>query len=398
MKQNLLITSFDLAIGGVERSLLGLLHHLDYSKYQVDVMLFKHEGEFMPLLPSEPTLLEEVPEYSTFRMSIFQAVKAGHYSIGIARFLAKYASTIHGRIKNLDEPGYLNIQYGWKLSNPFLPKLHKPYDAAISFLWPHYFISKKVEARKKIGWIHTDYSNIYLNKKLENEMWNGLDHIVAVSDECLHHFLTKHPDFKEKASVIENILSPEIVKQQAAERAIEMEQKNAEFTLLTVGRLSHAKGLDLAIKACKKLVECGFSFKWYVVGFGPLQEHLEKTIQNEGLQDHFILLGKKINPYPYIQSCDIYVQPSRYEGKAVTIREAQILGKAVVMTDFPTANSQAENEVDALIQPLSPEGIAKGIERLFTDRQLKERLEVNVTHKDYGNGDETEKLYRLIGG
>ena len=46
-KKKILITSFDMAIGGVERSLIGLLNTIDYSKYDVDLMLFKHEGEFL---------------------------------------------------------------------------------------------------------------------------------------------------------------------------------------------------------------------------------------------------------------------------------------------------------------------------------------------------------------
>ena len=118
-------------------------------------------------------------------------------------------------MKSIDEPGYLTIQYGWEMSNPFLPKLNKEYDVAIGFLWPHHFIGEKVKAKKRIGWIHTDYSNIYVNKKMENRMWNKLDNIVAVSEECSKTFLNVFPEFKDKTTVIENILSPQIIKEQA---------------------------------------------------------------------------------------------------------------------------------------------------------------------------------------
>ncbi|VEF49071.1 group 1 glycosyl transferase [Bacillus freudenreichii] len=397
MKKDILITSFDLAIGGVERSLIGLLNHLDYSKYNVDLLLFRHEGEFFSLLPSKPNLLTEIPEYATFRQSINQTVKGGFYKIAFSRLLAKCLSTYQGRVQKIKEPGYLTIQYAWKLTNPFLPKINKKYDAAISFLWPHYFVTEKVNAKKRIGWIHTDYSNIHLNDKLENQMWNKLDHIVAVSDDCLNNFLSKHPGFKGKSTVIENILSPHMVKEQAKNDSTEIKKIPEKTFILTVGRLSHAKGLDYAIKACKQLVDQGFNIEWHVVGYGPLENDLADQIIEEGIQGHFKLLGKKTNPYPYIQSCDIYVQPSRYEGKAVTIREAQILGKPVVMTDFPTARSQAQNEIDALITPLSIEGIVNGIKRVLLDQKLKERLISNVKRVDYGNVSEVEKLYHLIG-
>ena len=177
---------------------------------------------------------------------------------------------------------------------------------------------------------------------------------------------------------------------------MEIRKKKETTVLVTVGRLSHAKGLDLAVKACRKLVDRGHEVEWYVVGYGPLEEELISLIQELNVRDHFFLLGKKTNPYPYMKACDIYVHPSRYEGKAVTIREAQILGKPVVMTNFPTAKSQARDGVDALITPQSIEGIVEGIGRLIDDQNLREQLEAHVKMMDYGNEQEIEKLYELI--
>ena len=99
----------------------------------------------------------------------------------------------------------------------------------------------------------------------------------------------------------------------------------------------------MAVIACKKLIQLGYDIKWYIVGYGGEEEYLEKLIKDHNMTDKFILVGKKINPYPYIKKCDIYCQPSRYEGKAVTVREAQILGKPVVITNFPTARSQVHD-------------------------------------------------------
>ncbi|OIK09372.1 glycosyl transferase [Bacillus sp. MUM 116] len=397
MKKKILISSFDLAIGGVERSLIGLLSHIDYSKYDVDLMLFKHEGEFLSFLPPGPNLLPEMSAYTTFRMPIGQIAKQGHYQIAISRTIAKFIGSIYGKIKNFDEPGYLVIQYGWDISNRFLPKLNKEYDVAIGFLWPHHFIGEKVKAKKKIGWIHTDYSNISLNNKLESRMWNKLDQIVAVSSECSNTFLNIFPELRQKTAVIENILSPALVRKQANEQVPEeMKKTNGKTILLTVGRLSHAKGLDHAIKACKELVKEGYDLEWYVVGYGHLENELKDLIKQLDMSERFHLLGKKTNPYPYMKACDIYVQPSRYEGKAVTIREAQILGKPVVITNFPTAKSQAKDGFDALITTQDVPGIVNGIKRLLDDEQLKNNLISNTLSMDYGNENEVEKLYALI--
>jgi glycosyltransferase involved in cell wall biosynthesis len=397
MKKKILISSFDLAIGGVERSLIGLLQHLDYTKYEIDLLLFKHEGEFLSFLPEGPNLLNEIPQYTTFRKSIKEIIKEGYYQIGITRLMGKTLSVLQGRLKGIDEPGYLNIQYGWEMVTPFLPKLHKEYDVAIGFLWPHHFIGEKVNARKKIGWVHTDYSNIYLNKKAESRMWNKLDKVVAVSEECSSTFLKVFPSLKERTTVIENILSAQMVREQANFGIPKEIESNSDHTILvTVGRLSHAKGIDRAIRACKKLVNLGYSIKWYVIGYGALEEELTRLIYDLELQEHFFLLGKKVNPYPYIKTADIYVQPSRYEGKAVTIREAQILGKPVLITNFPTAKSQAKDGYDAMIVDSNVEGIVKGIKRFIDDEQYKNNIINNIKNTSYGNENEIEKLYQLI--
>ncbi|MFT9599872.1 glycosyltransferase [Mesobacillus sp.] len=397
MKKKILIASFDLAIGGVERSLVGLLNSIDYQKYEVDLMLFKHEGEFFSLMPEGPNLLPENPAYSTFRKSISQIIRDGRYPIAVSRLLAKYISSIKGKMMRVEEPGYLTIQYGWELTRPFLPELTREYDLAIGFLWPHHFIGEKVKAKRKVGWVHTDYSNIFIDKKTEMKMWKNLDRIVAVSEECSNTFVNQFPHLKEKTMVIENILSQDFVRQQSEiQSAQEIKKGPGKTIIVSVGRLSHAKGFDNAIRACRQLVNKGYDVTWYVVGYGSLENELRKLINELELNNHFFLLGKKMNPYPYIKACDIYVQPSRYEGKAVTIREAQILGKPVVITNFPTAKSQVKDEVDGLITPAGVDGIAKGLQKVIDNPILRENLVKNTTSMNYGNENEVQKIYSLI--
>jgi glycosyltransferase involved in cell wall biosynthesis len=396
-KKKLLITSFDMAIGGVERSLIGLLSYIDYRKYDVDLMLYKHEGELFSLIPKEPNLLQEIREYTTFRKSTKEILKEGNVSIGVTRLLAKYIGTLHGKRIKSEEPGYLVIQYGWKMTLPFLPVLEGEYDAAISFLWPHYFVGNKVRAKRKIGWIHTDYSNISINKALEDQMWNKMDRIVAVSEGCKDSFLNEFPSFGPKTEVLENMISPSFIKEQSNEDVTtEMPVSPGRTRLLTVGRFSYAKGIDDAIYACRKLLDLGCDIEWYVVGYGHLENEYKDLIHKLNVQDRFKLLGKKTNPYPYIKACDIYVQPSRYEGKAVTVREAQILGKPVLITNFPTAGSQVRDGIDGVIAPLGVDGLVNGINQLIADQALRKRLVANALATDYGNNSEIEKLYMLL--
>ena len=125
------------------------------------------------------------------------------------------------------------------------------------------------------------------------------------------------------------------------------------FKLVSVARLSYAKGIDNAVRALKILVDRGYdNIKWYIVGYGGDEQIIKDLIKENNLEDKFILLGKQINPYPYIKSADLYIQPSRSEGKAVTVCEAQILSKPVLITNYTTAQSQIKNGFDGCITEL----------------------------------------------
>ena len=395
--RKVLISSFDMEVGGVERSLISMLNNFDYSNNEVDLMLYSHTGDFMSMLNNKVNLLNEVKQYSTFRKSIGETIKQGNLTLGLARILSKFLAKINGKIKDLSEYGIYQMQLMWKYSVPFLSKLEKKYDVAISYLWPHYFVAEKVQAKRKIAWVHTDYSTIETDIDMDLKIWNKFDYIIAVSEECKNAFLKKYPSLKDKVKVIENITSPGFIKKMAKEDVEENIKTDTSFKLVSVARLSHAKGIDNAVKALKILYNRGLTnIKWYVVGYGGDDQMIRNLIKENSLEDSFILLGKKINPYPYINAGDIYVQPSRYEGKALTVGEAQILGKPVVITNYTTAKSQVRDNIDGYICELSIEGIADGIEKLYRNKELREKLAEACKNSDYSNSYELYKLYKLF--
>lgn len=391
--KRILISSFDLEIGGVERSLISMLNNFDYRNYMVDLMLYSHTGDFLTLLPNSPHLLEELKPYKTFRMPIGQVFKSGMPQIGMARLFARCRAALD----RSPETGCKQMQYMWKYALPFLPQLEKKYDVAISYLWPHYFAANKVEAKTKIAWIHTDFSSVDTDIKMDLEVWKRFNYIIAVSEECKNAFLAKYKSLADKVRVVENLTSPELIRKMAAEEVNNPLVKDQRFKIITVARLSHAKGIDNAVKALRLLKDKGYNqLVWYVVGYGGDETMLRELISQNRLGDSFVLLGKKNNPYPYMSKADLYVQPSRYEGKAVTVAEAQILGKPVLITNYPTARSQVKDGVDGCITELSVQGIAEGIEKLYLEPELRNRLADNCNQEDYSNTSGLERLYRLF--
>lgn len=167
--------------------------------------------------------------------------------------------------------------------------------------------------------------------------------------------------------------------------------------LLSIGRYCHAKNYDNVPEISKMMMEAGVSdLKWYIIGYGGSESLIRRKIIEAGMEDHVILLGKKENPYPYIKACDIYVQPSRYEGKSVTVREAQILCKPVVVTNYPTASSQIKDGVDGVIVPLDNEGCARGIADFIHNKDLQCKIVDYLRNHDYANISEVNKIYDLM--
>ena len=136
--------------------------------------------------------------------------------------------------------------------------------------------------------------------------------------------------------------------------------------------------------------------RWYIIGFGGDEQLIRQKIAESGMEEHVVLLGKKMDPYPYMKACDVYCQPSRYEGKSVTVREAQMLCKPVVVTNYPTAKSQIQDGIDGVIVPMDNDECAKGIVDFIKNQELQKRIISYLETHDYGNINEVKKLYKIV--
>ena len=287
-----------------------------------------------------------------------------------------------------------------KCTTPLLPKINQSvtYDLAISFLTPHRIVAEKVKAKKKIAWIHTDYTRVWVDVVDELKVWQKYDFVASISSDVTNTFLQVFPSLAPRIVEIENILSPTFVRKRAELENVDKEiHHEGAIILLSVGRFSDAKNYDNVPDICKRLIgKTKLNIKWYIIGYGGDEPLIRQKIKEAGMEEHVILLGKRSNPYPYIKACDIYVQPSRYEGKSVTVREAQMLCKPVVVTNYPTAPSQIRSGIDGVIVPMDNEGCAHGLAEVICDKSLQARIIAHLKTHDYGNESEVEKIYTLI--
>lgn len=393
---SILIFSQAMELGGVERSLLGLLDAIDYDRYDVDLFLMRHSGELMPYLNPKANLLPEIPQYASLAVPMASLVKSGQLGVLRARLKGKTSAGRFDRQHHSDKPSVTALTYSHKYTLPVMPQISgKTYDLVISFLTPHYFARQRVRAEKYAAWIHTDYTALTFDRAAELAMWEGYDAICGVSEQASRGFQAVFPELAGKVQTIENILPKELICKQAAAPQTDLPSGGAK-TLLSVGRFCEAKNFDNVPDICRRLVADGLDAKWYLIGYGGSEPLIRQKIHDAGMQDRVIILGKKDNPYPYMRACDLYVQPSRYEGKAVTVREAQLLGKPVVITDYATSASQLADGVDGVIVPMDNAGCAAGIAALLRDPERMQQLSENCAKRDYTNSAEIEKIYALM--
>ena len=225
MKPRILFLMHYMEIGGAEQALLGLLNALDYNRVDVDLFVYWHHGEYMKYIPKKVNLLPEVGRYSMLEQPIMACLKKGYISVALARICAKLLGKIT-RCESFSSDVYTST-FTYKILPQINPK--QKYDLAVSFLTPHTYVLEKVNAKKKVGWIHTDYTIFPINVKCELSIWSGLDNIISISPNVTETFLKVFPSLKDNIVEIENIMSPTMVKQ----RAEEISLKSIENELIT---------------------------------------------------------------------------------------------------------------------------------------------------------------------
>ena len=401
MKPRILIMMHYMELGGAESALLGLLQSIDPDRVDVDLFIYDHRGELMRYVPTDKVcLLPEIQGYKMIERPLKECISVGQWGVAMGRVLAKMTVGKSPVPRGMDD-GRIFTRVADCVES-FLPKiqLDVEYDLAISFLTPHNYVISKVRAKRKLGWIHTDYSTVYVDAKRELPVWSQLDYIASISEEVGEKFAEVFPTLRNKLVSIENILCADFIRRRSEEASVSLCSDASAICLLTIGRFSPPKKMEEIPAICRGIVDLGINVRWFIIGYGSadIERTLRENMKKERVEGNVIILGKKDNPYPYIRACDIYVQPSRYEGKSITVREAQILCKPVIVTDYPTASSQIQDGVDGIIAPMEIGACVKGMVDFIQDKERQKVIVNHLSAHDYGNQSEIEKIYKIAEG
>lgn len=390
-----------LGCGGAERALLNLFSELDISEYDISLFVLTGQGELVCDLPQNVKLLNEkydnvsVPTKEGRRILALKVLKAG---IGKGLFI-KLATYLIKNLQKMRKNGKILFdKLFWRLLSDGTPKIEEEYDLAVAYIegGATYYTADHIKAKKKVAFVHIDYQKAGYSKESDLNCYDDFDRIFTVSDEVREHFLEVYPEYDSKTFVFNNFLNEKRIITMADEKT-DFDDGFYGIKILSVGRLTAQKRYDIAIEAMSLLKQkCTLPVRWYVLGEGELKNKLEQQIKSYGLENDFILMGVKKNPYPYYKACDLYVHATEYEGKSIAVQEAQILGKPILATDCSGNREQIKDRVDGRLCNLSPESICEHILDMINNPEELKKYSEKSKEKVFCNSKGVQEFMAII--
>lgn len=370
MKKKIIFVTKALWIGGIETALVNLLNNFNYKKYDVTLLVFKAELDMLRQIhPKCRVLIADRDEMVSFK-EMYRYSKLYHLTEE-----PKNPSRLH-KMMMWAVPAIrwaenrLYIRYIRKLMQ------REMFDTAVIYSdVAGETAVRAIKAEKYLMFYHHGAMRHVYHDKIA---YKKCERIIAVSEnqaELLRRFI---PQYKNKVIVIHNLTDVEEIRNKGTAITDEVFDKT-KFNIVSVGRVSHEKGMDIAVKICSRLVEDGYkNIRWWIVGDGPAMEEVRKLIVELHMEKYVFTVGMKANPYPYIQQADLYVQPSRFEGYPMTILEALILGQLVISTDNPGASEIIDNNHTGILCPLDIEKLSVTIEMMIQTPRKLEKIKKSV--------------------
>lgn len=397
MKEKILFIYDSMMTGGTSTALLSLLNTIDRERYEISLLLFTNTGALMGEIPEFVRLLEPAYRESGFlnvsQKKILRTVLNGKvFSACKARW--RYRNTPKGNFR------HILMHYGMAAQVSLSRCVEEQFDYAIGFMegWANeYVVSSRIKAKKKFVWIHPQYHSCYLIPEIDRKTLSRVDGIALVSENCLEPFFAFFPECREKTQVVPNILSSQLVREKAG--AADAKIEKAALNFCTVCRCDvQVKGLDRLLKVFYTLKKEGLTpnVRWHLIGGGGSFSAFQKEVERLGMQDTVILYGNQQNPLIYLRQMDAFVLASRYEGKPVSVTEAQILGIPCMVTDYASASGQIRHNVDGWIMGNNYESIYEAVKAVIQTPSLLEKWKRNTVSASYGNEGDIAAFYRFI--
>ncbi|MDL1913531.1 MAG: glycosyltransferase [Bergeyella sp.] len=371
-KIKVLFRNRSLEMGGVERVLLGILNNMNSKKFDCALTLDLYQGELREQIPAHVHLSYLAKGKEDIKKHFFYKILLVLRRIKL--FLLKKIPVVADR---------------WILHN------NADIEVAMTYSTFETVLRSPNKKSKKIGWFHSDITVPKLQPRVPKilEQIPKFDYLIWCSQQTKDIFIKTYPTIKlPENKVIVNAIPIEEIKKRAEEFIPDFGTDETIF--VSVGRLHSRKGYHTLMESHKRLITEGFFHKILIIGNGEEKENLEKQIRSLGVEQSFILLGSKSNPFPYVKKANFFILSSESEAWPLAIAEALILQKPTIATDVGGIREMIEHKKNGYLVPYSTEGIYHGIKTFLTDKTLISsiRKELEYSESRFDN----EKIFQSI--
>lgn len=366
-KRSVLIVVTNLGMGGPQKSLIGLLQRLNSNRYDITLLVLDdRRHEMLPFVPDHVTIIRPSAELSSalwLRPRHLPSIRWLVRNLGLTSFMS--ALSIRRPMASIATGNRIR-QAIWVRVRHKLPPVPGSYDAAIGILgMSSYVVTDLVDATLKHHWIRSDVRTLDRDRGIDTDYMRRMDGYVAVSSATASLFAEYFGVPLQKVWVYKNNI-PDLGDNPSNTK---VSHETQAVRLLTVTRLDRDKGLDLLADAAALLKSMGLNFRWDVLGSGPEGGRLEVELEKRGLTKHVHLAGMVMDPGPYLRGCDVFVHPSRNEGRSNAVEEAKAAGRFIIVTDYPTARSQIADGVTGRVCAIDSVDLAHTIKRSLESPQ-----------------------------
>ena len=377
-KKKIIFVSQALWIGGIETALVNLINRLDYDKYDVTCLITQNYLDMAERLTKKCRLIVAdrhslVSFEKPYKFKkLYDILEEPQGATRFRRLLWRILNILFKALENHLYSGYIKEQLKGE-----------SFDTAIIYSDRVAEITVKAINAKKLlmfyhhGAMRKEYHDSYGYKNSEK--------IIAVSDNIAENLKAYRKKYAKKIVTVNNVIDIDSIIEKSKEPIEEGLFPENNFNIVSCGRLSPVKGLNFAVEAVAKLVEEGVTdINWYIVGGGPIEKELREQIAAHKMEKHIYMLGMKNNPYPYMKKCDLFIQPSIFEGYSLSIMEAKILGTPILAT-YAAAGSQIENGIDGFLCDTNTESVYENILRLYKNREELKNCKISLMKCDFND-------------
>ena len=380
-KKKIIFVSQALWIGGIETALVNLINKLDYNKYDVTCLITQNYLDMADRLPKNCRLIvADRQNLVTFTKpykfkKLYNILEEPQSTTRFRRLIWHILNILFKALENHLYSEYIKERLKGESFDTAVIYSDRTAETAV----------KAINAKKFLMFYHhgamrKEYHDRYGYKKSEK--------IIAVSDNIAQELKTYRKKYANKIVTVNNVIDIDSIIEKSKESIEDGLFPENKFNIVSCGRLSPVKGLNFAVEAVSQLVEEGYTdINWYIVGGGPIEENIKKQIATHKMEKYIFLLGMKINPYPYMEKCDLFIQPSLFEGYSLSIMEAKILGTPILAT-YAAAGSQIENGIDGFLCETNEESVYENILKLYKNREKLENCKKALMSCDFDNINE----------